>query len=444
MPFERKNKTRFPNRYNPPRQSPRLLKPIAVIIVVTLIFFGLDLFAGTNFFAGEGPLSSSHATLGSQCNTCHTQNWTRAEAAMEEQCVRCHIDDKPLKFHVSSHRKPGVEERKIRQRYCVDCHIEHRGREARLAQVADRPCRDCHSIHDADRDHPDFNPKKLEAQNLKGIGLQFSHKTHQINERYSEKMNSSFEKECVLCHNLDSGQGFVDFKAIDFNADCRECHPHQELMLTKVFSAEKAEQLAQSIEDVVGKFGVESFDTFLSRFEYRKGNKRRRRPAAFKYVPVHKDPYLKYWFSREGVSPEQVEDILSQGRKGATLNCLKCHTVADAEKEPHKAGAVAITAAVSLTPVLPHPDSASNKVFPHKKHARVGCEQCHESILSSEGLEDRNILVEKKHCFNCHNKRSVKNECTHCHLFHKKPDPAKLSTLIAAGSKKDTPGGEIR
>ena len=439
MPFEKKNNPRYPNRYNPPRQSPRLLKSILSIVFISLIFFGLDLFAGTNFFAGEGPLSSSHAVLGKQCNTCHTQNWTRSEADMEAQCVRCHIDDKPLKFHVDSHRKPDVKERKIKQRYCVDCHIEHRGREVRLSQVADRACRDCHAIHDADRDHPGFNPKKMEPQSMQGIGMQFSHKTHQKNERYAEKMNRQFEKECVLCHQLDSGQGFLDFKSIDFKTDCKECHPHQELMLTKVFTAEKAEELSRSIKDVVENFGVESFDTFLSRFEYRKGSKRRRRPAAFKYVPVHKDPYLKFWFSKQGVSADQVRDILSQGRKGTTLNCLKCHTVADLEGKPPKDRALAVTAAVSLTPVLPHADSASNKIFPHKKHARVGCEQCHESILQSGSLEDRNVQVEKKHCFTCHNKRSVQNDCTQCHLFHKKPDPAKLSTLIASGSKKETP-----
>ena len=396
---------------------------------------------------------------------------------MQNQCINCHVDDKQIEFHESSHQNTGMEKRTTEERYCVDCHKEHRGRNVRLADISDRLCRDCHDIRNVERDHPPFDPGKMEPVDMKQIGLNFSHKTHRINEKYVDKVNRQFEKECLLCHNLDPDQGYLDFKPIDFDTGCKDCHPQQELTLTKIFGIEAAQEISGTIHTLVENFGVESFESFLSRFEFKKGNKRRRRPSAFKYVPVHKDPYIKFWFSKEGVGAKQVQAVLGQGRKGVKLNCLKCH-VADLEntaqrreestidclkksllkedvgvdqarailEKCHDTGKentvetqqLELAQSVSLLPALPRTESFTNKRFPHKKHARQLCRDCHETIDESESLVDLNQAVKKKQCFNCHNNQVVENRCTRCHLFHKKPDPAKLTTLMSSGLLSDS------
>lgn len=429
--------TYYNKRYNQARKSPDLWKPILIIVLVTLSFLGIDLFLDVEFIANEGPVSSAHSLIADECNRCHNQTMAPSEGRMEKQCTQCHQDNKPLKFHLAAYQTPGVKKRKVKPVHCSNCHQEHRGREFRPAKINDRPCRDCHAIHDPEKDHPEFDSEKLEPLQLEAIGLRFNHASHQIREKNSDKINQTFEKGCFLCHQLDRAQGFMNFKPIRFEENCKDCHPLQELMLTWMFDEDELEGMAKSIQGLVQQFGFESYDSFLSRFEYRQGNKRRRRPSAFKYKPVHRDPYLKLWFAGKEDDVERVKSTLSHGKKGTTLNCLKCHVLD--EKSPVRPDRFAFIKGVSLREVMPEkPDSATFR-FPHKKHATEGCDQCHENILKSESLSDQNIQIGKMDCFNCHNKRKAENQCTWCHGYHAKGDSHALTQMLSAGGFKPQP-----
>jgi hypothetical protein len=428
--------TYYSKRYNPPRKFPAIRKPILYIFFATLIFFGLDLFAGTKFFAGEGPLSSAHSMMNGECQNCHTQNWTRSNNSMELQCTRCHEDNKPLKFHLAAYKMAGVEKREVKQVFCMDCHQEHRGHKFRPVKISDQQCRNCHEIQDAGRDHPEFKSAKLEATQMASIGLQFSHLSHQKNDKNSEKVNKKFEKGCFLCHKLDPTKGFQDFSRTRFNDNCKDCHQLQELMLTWMFEADQLDDMAESIQGLVQKFGFEPYNAFLSRFEYRKANKRRRRPAAFKYSPVHQDPYLQFWFSdKEGIE-DRVKVMLSQGKKGMTLNCLKCHVVDESTQKDKSSFRLSQNVSLRKVAAKPKQERPMPAKFFHKKHAGQDCDTCHTKILQSKSLLDENIKITKTSCFNCHNKQKVDDNCSCCHSFHQPSNQETLTNMLATRGNK--------
>jgi len=323
---------------------------------------------------------------------------------------------------------PEIKKREVKQVFCVDCHQEHRGHEYRPAKISDRQCRKCHGIQNASSDHPEFKSEKLESSQMTSIGLQFSHLSHQKNEKNSEQINQKFEKGCFLCHKLDPAKGFQDFNRTRFEENCKDCHQLQELMMTWMFEEDKLEGIAESIQGLVQKFGFESYDSFLSRFEYRKADKRRRRPAAFKYAPVHKDPYLRSWFSgKEGVE-DQVQAMLSQGTKGTTLNCLKCHVLE--EGGPKDKNRFDLTKNISLGKVMPIKKGPPQTKFFHKKHSGQGCDTCHANIQQSKSLTDANIKVTKTSCFSCHNKQKVDDNCICCHSFHQPSNQDTLTKML--------------
>jgi hypothetical protein len=433
LSFEKNNY--YTKSYNPPRKFPALRKPILLIFVITLFCLCLDLFAGTKFFAGEGPLSSAHSLMNGECKNCHTQNWTRSNATMEQQCTQCHQDNKPLKFHIAAYNLPREKKRVVRQTFCIDCHREHRGQELSPENVSNQRCRNCHDIHDASSGHPEFKPEKLETNQMESIGLRFSHLSHQKNDKNSEKVNQKFEKSCFLCHQLDPDQGFQDFKPTRFEKNCKDCHDHQELMLTWMFDKDQLPEISKSIQDLVQVFGLESYDSFLSRFEYRKPNKRRRRPASFKYVPVHQDQYLKFWFSSGAEETgDRVKAMLSMGKKGTTLNCLKCH-VLDENGSKDK-DLFLLTDNISIGKVMEKTKGPPPAKFFHKKHASQRCDTCHKNIPLSESLTDTNIQVTKASCFSCHNKQAVSDKCTNCHSFHQFGDQNTLTEIFATRNDK--------
>ncbi|MBI4384993.1 MAG: cytochrome c3 family protein [Nitrospinae bacterium] len=416
------------------------------IFLVTSLLLGLDLLTGTRFFATEGPLSSSHAIMTNKCNSCHTSKWTKSGLAIQERCVKCHADVKMMKFHVSTHQRiKDSRKREIIEKYCTDCHKEHRGRESKPSRVDDNICRNCHDIFNIEDDHPEFKPVKLETQKLEDIGLRFSHLSHRKNEKNSEEINKKFERGCLLCHKLDPSGNYYKFKKTSFETDCKDCHPLQELSIKKMFDGEDIEKFAGSIGAIMGKFGLESDGNFLSRFAYVPGNERRRRPEGFTYKPSHKDPYLASLFRNKNVPDEEALNALSQGKKGTTLNCLKCHLTESAEKA--RLETLKLGQNVSFSPVLSLAavETVITK-FSHKAHAR-DCADCHKKISTSEALSDININIDRKFCFSCHNNTAVKAECPRCHNFHKAMNQLAVSELMRARQeaaanpeKGDAPG----
>jgi hypothetical protein len=92
-----------------------------------------------------GPLATAHAVYDNQCSVCHaafspvsSSNWLALGLgqthAADGRCMECHEG-------VNHHGKDKAGQAPS----CPACHIEHRGREARLVRTPDGHCTSCHA-----------------------------------------------------------------------------------------------------------------------------------------------------------------------------------------------------------------------------------------------------------------------------------------------------------
>ncbi len=407
------NKRKKPNdsfyskKYNPSRQTPPLAKFATVACLSLLVLFFLDSYIGTAYLSTAGPLSSSHSIWENKCDSCHSPQLAEFRSSMENRCLNCHPADKQFNLHISGPTPQASEQNLKKNLSCVQCHKEHRGRDFRVRETADLQCKNCHGFIRASTGHPEFDSNKMESPELKQIGLKYSHSSH---------LEIIIETGCPFCHQLDSEKGFSDIRKISFNENCKACHPLQELTITEIFPEEDLESLVQSVKVLEKSLGLESSDTFLSRFSSTENESPSSKTAALNYQPAHKDSYLNIWFTNKNFSGKQVAAALSKGPEGLVLNCLKCHVrqpnIDQAGPETQFGPDFAIVALSEFN------ENKKSVQFPHKKHANESCDLCHDNIFSSESLVDHNLTFDKKTCFTCHNNLTVKSDCVMCHQFH--------------------------
>jgi len=222
-------------------------------------------------FIQPGELSSAHGQVlkdTAACSQCHTaagsadsregstpDAWLTAALgastsaiAESENCLKCHRDTpglrvNPLNPHsidpqrlAASHddRKPAAGRKSLRwmlaslgpdvpethdkQIACATCHVEHRGKDHRLAHMSNQQCQACHqakfnSLADG---HPEFTRFTYD----KRTPIVFDHEGH---TRYSQQKTKSFD--CASCHQPDvSGRHMI---TASFAAACSSCHASQ-------------------------------------------------------------------------------------------------------------------------------------------------------------------------------------------------------------------------
>lgn len=128
--------------------------------------------------ANPGPLSSAHEEIG-DCEACHTP-W---KSITDEACLACH------EFSDASSLRPVIRFHE-EERFCLKCHFEHRGLDARISKV----------------DHTLFNG------NL------------QCTQCHLDRHEGLFGRECRQCHEITSWRikGFRHPPEGDTN--CSRCH----------------------------------------------------------------------------------------------------------------------------------------------------------------------------------------------------------------------------
>jgi hypothetical protein len=118
---------------------------------------------------------------------------------------------------------------------CAGCHVEHRGRERRLAAVDEGHCVGCHAsaaAPEASRlrrfsGHPEF--AALRAGWREAPGLRFGHGTRDPARfqghvaELAEKRGVPHARTCALCHERDGG----DFAPLSFERHCASCHARE-------------------------------------------------------------------------------------------------------------------------------------------------------------------------------------------------------------------------
>jgi len=202
--------------YLRPRRPHLLLKVALGAGVVALLALGLLALLGRRRAVTPGHLISAHALLEARCEECHAPG----QGAADVRCQRCHDAAGGGRLTMAAHVLFGSgDPRKAAASAtapCAGCHVEHRGRGARLSAVSESQCVSCHFRRFAA--HPEF--ALLRATATEAPGLVFPHKRHL--EALQKEKGLKGDAACGECHERDAAGR--DFMALDFERHCASCH----------------------------------------------------------------------------------------------------------------------------------------------------------------------------------------------------------------------------
>lgn len=407
-------------------------------------------------FFNPGKLSRSHATLVTNCASCHdktllTENkvtpsqvqqvlsdrFTHGVAfdSIDKNCEACHLkqDNRSFAFH-----EPNV----VKNRSCSVCHQEHRG-PGPIQQVASFQCASCHD-----------NAATMEASEQKGMQLNWAgfqrhpHPPQQIvfelprpARGYTQVFASFWDGhpefqlkretmpdpdvlkfnhqrhfaadipplngrklECIYCHQPDS-EGRYNNQRITFVGQCQVCHslqfdpmnpelslPHGSTTAVRGF----LQTLPTQYAELAVKKELRKPDE-IKNFVTRQMLQLRARVLSgenFEHqVFFVADPYKP----QPGTGPRE---------RASFYGCALCHDV-----QP-----VANAAPFIAKPIFV--DRWMTQVnFDHTKHTSVQCNDCHHATQSR--LTSDVLMPGIASCVTCHSpKGKVAAECITCHSYH--------------------------
>jgi hypothetical protein len=212
--------------YLRPRKAYRLIMLALLaggVLAFLLLVFHL---VGMRGAVAPGSVISAHAPVESRCEECHAPR----SGASNLRCQRCHDAAGAGRLSNGSHVLFGSgNPRKAAAApdlYCAGCHVEHRGREAKLSLVDDLQCVRCHFRGLGG--HPEF--AVLRRKSLEVPGLKYPHDCHvrELAKKGSCK-ELSFDPgpvasaaTCSRCH--EPAQAGRDLVPISFDKHCASCH----------------------------------------------------------------------------------------------------------------------------------------------------------------------------------------------------------------------------
>lgn len=171
--------------------------------------------------ASPGPLSSAHAFLGAQCESCHTPN----QGIKAASCITCHPADALALAKQSTAFHATIGE-------CQGCHVEHQG-------AAVRPIKMDHSVLieaglRAARDSiPPGSPAATSMEALRGsLAAVTGHGPVKIGEvlecaschSIRDKHRTMFGQQCADCHATETWKIAGFLHPSPKSQDCNQCH----------------------------------------------------------------------------------------------------------------------------------------------------------------------------------------------------------------------------
>ena len=404
----------------------------------------------------SGPLSSAHANLKNDCQSCHIEPFV---AVTDTACVNCHTGEHkamsmahanaPTAMLLAARHPPGMGERILAgfaktfnkpQGRCVDCHTEHEGA-GPMAATPQTFCADCHDgmsarlkaaghptmladAADFGTGHPEFRPLVRPAAGgnpvrttlAKGVvdynGLKFPHDLHLQSTGGVARMAASFrgrydfgqKLECENCHRVEADG--VRVKPVEMERDCAMCHS---LAFETVGGVTRTLRHGEP-DQVVADLTAYSRSTPPSR-PLQLGGMQRRRPGAYAEGQVY-----NIYFNEVAVRPRRAQDaVRAVFSKGGA--CYDCHTIF----APQMGNGWRI-AAVNQTPRY-----LQKGWFDHDAHKETACADCHTAAPASKASRDL-LIPGIRQCRDCHvggdGARLVKVEiatespCAMCHEYH--------------------------
>lgn len=388
----------------------------------------------------SGSLSSPHAGLGMDCQSCHTEAFV---AVRESSCVSCHedvhdhADPKRLKLAKAPLDWDGKISRKIADSFsrpegrCVECHTEHEGA-GPMEDTKQQFCSSCHTdmnkrltdtkianAGDFGRAHPQFKPTvitaagsppkreriSLDQKPVEDSGLKFPHNVHlsQTNgvARMAGRLGKQFDfgqtLECKDCH-VKTPDG-VGFKPIDMEQNCSQCHN---------LGIEKIGDTVRTLRHGNPKMVIADLRAFYRaggphRLRTQQSMEGRRRPGDY----ARSQPYYAYFGSvNYSRADSAIRSVFSKG--GA---CYDCHTVI---APPAGSDNWQVQNVYQTSRYM------TKGWFDHDAHNTETCSSCHAAKKSGSASEL--LLPGIKTCQTCHggetSNADVPSSCAMCHSFH--------------------------
>lgn len=402
----------------------------------------------------SGPLSSAHASLERDCQSCHTDAFV---AVTDTACKSCHEevhDHAPAERQIMARGDPGMFRSALirvgamfnrEQGRCVECHTEHEGA-GPMQATAQQFCSDCHDgmssrltdtklgdAGDFGTSHPQFRPRvqvtpgetprfqrvTLTAQTQDNNGLKFPHALHMEQAGGVARMARSLRMtsdssglDCASCHRPTRDR--VRFEPIDMERDCQSCHSLAIETIGGVTRTLRHGQPQQVIADLYAFYRSTSPTRPLSL-----GGMARRRPGEYAEGQTY-----NIYFRETSVRPSRAEDAVRAvfSRGGA---CYDCHTI-------YAPGAG--SANWRVLPVNQTSRFMNHGWFDHRPHDAAGmrskvrrgqdeCSYCHAATTSRNATQL--LLPEIKVCRDCHGGENsgadVESPCASCHEYHQGP-----------------------
>lgn len=193
----------------------------AVLVPVVISRSGTSVLPIWVSTASPGPLSSAHAFLGAQCESCHTPN----QGIKAASCITCHAADALALAKQSTAFHATIGE-------CQGCHVEHQG-------AAVRPIKIDHSVLieaglRAARDSiPPGSPAATGMEALRrSLAVVTGHGPVNIGEvlecaschSFRDKHRTLFGQQCADCHATETWKIAGFLHPSPKSQDCNQCH----------------------------------------------------------------------------------------------------------------------------------------------------------------------------------------------------------------------------
>jgi len=396
----------------------------------------------------SGPLSSAHASLARDCQSCHVDAFVSVRDSACQSCHKDAHDHAPLDRVLRARAAPGLWQGTLNriavafnrpQGRCVDCHTEHEGA-GPMPPTAQRFCTDCHAslstrltdtkignAGDFGTAHPEFRPRvalepgitprfgrvtltpTVEDRN----GLKFPHALHLLPSGGVARMARNLHLGngqmqglgCASCHR-PTADG-VRFEPVNMERDCQACHSLAFETVGGVSRTLRHGEPQQVVADLYAYYR----STPPAR-PINLGGMARRRPGGFEQGEVY-----NIYFREVAVRPNRAADAVRAvfSKDGA---CYDCHTIF-----PPIAG----NSAWRVLPVHQQTRYYNHGWFNHRAHEKEKCGSCHAAERSHSATQ---LLVPGiANCRDCHggegSHSDVPSPCAMCHEYHRAPQAAR-------------------
>ncbi len=371
-----------------------------------------------------GNVSTPHSLFETDCSDCHQGAWQNVAA---DACKTCHDG-------------PVHQETQLFTPACTTCHTEHRGRQAKLTDVDDRFCIQCHAnlrtkdggtrrdanaIEQFTAGHPEFAIRVQDTPEMAAARVRLNDQANlrdsaQVKLNHQEhlkplKMHSDGSQkqlECSNCHRMDAQGAYM--LPITYEHHCADCHPLDLPLGLDACLPESIRvphdtptEVHRFLQRLLAQYCLQNL--LLAPPDAEETNRARTRRRPGRPAAPREEAQAIGQCRTEAV--QVAEKTLFTGQK--QQGCVLCHTFSRAAADG----------------VLPNvrPPSIPRRWLPHSVfnhrahiHSELDCQDCHDGVRNSQAARDV-LLPGIASCQRCHSTSGGAHAgCVTCHVYHPK------------------------